>query len=84
MTEYCGHTFRTGTGVDRFNAIVAKACKNSFWIEIEAHDRSMVPFTRVFSVVFTSIEDRDRVRIAMRFVDENAGSIAPAPRLARA
>ena len=70
MTEYCGHTFRTTVSVERFFAIVAKACRSQYWIELEAHDRSIVPATRIFSVIFTSIEDRDRVRIAMRFADE--------------
>ena len=70
MTEYCGHTFRTTISVDQFHAIVARTCKSQFWVEFEAHDRSMIPNTRIFSVIFTSIEDRDKVRIAMLFADE--------------
>lgn len=85
--EYFLHTFRTSTSTDRFNAIVAQACKQRYWIDIEGHDRSMVPFSRIYQVTFTSLEDRDRVRIAMRFVDGNqevAATPKTAPKLARA
>ncbi|MCB2000001.1 MAG: hypothetical protein KDH91_06125 [Rhodoferax sp.] len=89
MTEYCGHTFRTTISVDQFHALVAKSCRSRYWIELEAHDRSMVPATRIFSVIFTSIEDRDRLRIAMRFADDqpsaaNTNTAKSVARFARA
>lgn len=67
--NYHLHTFLTTAGPDRFRAIVVKASKSQFWIDVEGVDRSHVPTKRLYSVAFTSIEDRDRVRIAMRFVD---------------
>lgn len=73
--EYFPHTFRTTTTAERFNAIVARACKSKLWIGCEGLDRCYVPFTRLFAVTFTSIEDRDRVRIAMRFVDLGAPAV---------
>ena len=82
--EYFPHTFRTTATVERFNAIVAKACKSKLWIECEGLDRSYVAFTRLFAVTFTSIEDRDRVRIAMRFVDPDAPAGTATAHLARA
>lgn len=74
--DYCDHTFRTTLNVEQFAAVAAKACRSRYWIDYEAHDRSMVPDTRIFSVIFTSIEDRDRVRIAMRFADDQSGGAA--------
>ncbi|MBM3515970.1 MAG: hypothetical protein FJX59_19995 [Alphaproteobacteria bacterium] len=84
--EYLLHTFRTATSVDRFHAIVTKACKHRHWVEIEAFDRSHVPFARVLQVTFSSLEDRTRVRIAMRFVDSDheAARSPSVPKLARA
>jgi hypothetical protein len=80
--DYCGHTFRTTLTVEQFGAVVTKTCKSRFWIEYEAHDRSMVPETRIFSVIFTSVEDRDRVRIALRFADDQSGGAANTNRAA--
>ncbi|MDX2223559.1 MAG: hypothetical protein SFV21_12465, partial [Rhodospirillaceae bacterium] len=80
--DYCSHTFRTVLSVEQFAAVVTKTCKSRYWVEYEAHDLSMVPDTRIFSVVFTSVEDRDRVRIAMRFADDQSGGAANTNRAA--
>jgi hypothetical protein len=77
--EYYPHMFWTSAGLDRFKAIVTKACKGHYWIDLDGVDRRFVPVTRLYAVKFTSIEDRDRVRIAMRFVDQDQPD-APAPR----
>jgi len=80
MTEFCcDHTFRTTISAAKFEALVAKACRAPYGIEIVGHDPGVVPQIRLFTVGFNTPEDRDRVRIAMRFVEkEQAAAIAAA------
>jgi hypothetical protein len=79
MSEVIQHTFTTKIAVDRFTSVVAHACKARFQILLEAHDRRMVPSLYIYAVDFGSIEDRDRARIALRFIDpENSDLGAPA------
>lgn len=81
MTEFvCEHTFKTTIAVAKFEAVVIKACRDAFGIELIAHDPGLMPAPRLFTVGFTTPEDRDRVRIAMRFVEKEQAAIAPAPR----
>jgi hypothetical protein len=83
MTEFvCDHTFKTTITVAKFEAVVTKACRDAFAIELIAHDPGVLPALRLFTVGFTTPEDRDRVRIAMRFVEKEQGAITPAPRTA--
>ncbi|MBY0512235.1 MAG: hypothetical protein K2P94_19040 [Rhodospirillaceae bacterium] len=81
MTEFvCDHTFKTTIAVSKFEAVVTKACREPFQIELIAHDPGLVPAPRLFTVGFTTPEDRDRVRIAMRFVEKEQAATSPAPR----
>ena len=66
----CDHLFRTTISPDKFEAVVARSCRSAYTIEIQGSDPTIIPQPRVFAVNFTSLEDRDRVRIAMRFVEK--------------
>ena len=71
MTEFaCDHMFRTTLPATKFEALVQKACRSPFQIELSGHDPGVVPQLRLFTVDFMNPEDRDRVRIAMRFVEK--------------
>jgi len=66
----CDHTFKITFAPAKFEAVVAKSCKASHTIDLIAHDPTIMPQMRIFNVIFTSPEDRDRVRIAMRFLEK--------------
>jgi len=71
MTEFvCDHMFRTTLPISKFEALVTKACRATFHIELSGHDPAVIPALRLFTVEFMTPEDRDRVRIAMRFVEK--------------
>ena len=71
MTEFaCDHMFRTTLPVSKFEALVTRACRSPFHIELAGHDPNVIPALRLFTVEFMTPEDRDRVRIAMRFVEK--------------
>jgi hypothetical protein len=77
-----GHIFKTNLSQAKFDALVTKACRAPFIIELVAHDPLMIPPLRLFNVDFTTAEDRDRVRIAMRFVEkEQDAALAAAARV---
>jgi hypothetical protein len=78
----CHHLFKTTIAPEKFEAVVARSCRSAFMIEILGSDPTVIPQPRLFGVNFTSLEDRDRVRIAMRFAEkEEAGTDKrPAPR----
>ena len=79
MTEAefcCDHTFRTTVTIAKFEALVTKAYRSPFAIELIGHDPSVVPQVRLFTVGFTTPDDRDRVRIAMRFVEKELAAVA--------
>lgn len=81
MTEFvCDHIFKTNLSATKFEALVTKACRTPFAIELTGHDPTVVPAVRLFTVGFNTPEDRDRVRIAMRFVEKEqapAGTATP-------
>lgn len=89
MSEPCEHAFKVMVNSSKFEAVVAKSCKAAYSVELIAHDPTIIPHIRIFNVVFASPEDRDRVRIAMRFLEKEqaelmkAKSQAAAPTLAR-
>jgi hypothetical protein len=89
MSMQCDHAFKTTVAASKFEAVVAKTCKAPYAIEIIAHDPTLIPHVRVFNVSFAALEDRDRVRIAMRFLEQEHAEMAkaksgtPAPTLAR-
>ena len=78
------HTFCTSAEWDRFGAIMTKTCGAPFTLQLEAHDRRAKPGTFYYAVDFTSIDDRDRARIAMRFVDKETAEPTPAVSMMRA
>lgn len=87
MTEFvCDHTFKITFSRTKFEALVAKACRAPFALESVGHDPAVVPALRLFTVLFSTPEDRDRVRIAMRFLEKEQATLAasvarPAPAL---
>ncbi|MGE3475853.1 MAG: hypothetical protein AB7H70_08595 [Rhodospirillaceae bacterium] len=89
MSEQCDHAFKVLVNTSKFEAVVAQSCKAAYAVEMIAHDPTVIPHVRVFNVVFASPEDRDRVRIAMRFLEKEQAELAkvksqpPGPTLAR-
>ncbi len=77
-TFLCEHTFKTALSIVKFEAVVTKACRSPFDIELTAHDPGMIPAMRLFTIGFYSLEDRDRVRIALRFLEKDQPAAAPA------
>jgi hypothetical protein len=71
----CDHTFKITLSQTKFEALVTKACRAPFAVEIIAHDPGVVPALRLFTVFFSTPEDRDRVRIAMRFLEKEQAAM---------
>lgn len=89
MTEYCEKTFTTTMLLDSFRKLALRTCKLPHWVSLEGRDRAQTPNTLIIGIVFSSIEDRDRFTIAMRFAEDERAAIAeaapkPAPRRASA
>ena len=81
------HIFQTNLTADKFEAVCLRSCREGFRISLDAADPTVVPAVRFFRVVFDAVEDRDRVRIAMRFVDKElaeGGKDAPRKPIAKA
>jgi len=88
MSEHCDHAFKTSITAPKFEAVVAKSCRSPYSVEVIAHDPTLVPSIRIINVSFTSLEDRDRVRIALRFLEKEQADMLkakspPTPTLAR-
>ncbi|MSQ87516.1 MAG: hypothetical protein EXR10_11920 [Alphaproteobacteria bacterium] len=66
-SDYCEKAFKTTMSLDSFQKIAQRSCRDPFWATAEGRDRSEIPFTNILSIVFSTIEDRDRFIIAMRF-----------------
>ena len=78
MSMQCDHAFKTTINTTKFEAVVAKSCRATYAIEMIAHDPTIIPNVRVFNVLFAALEDRDRVRIAMRFLEKEQAELASA------
>ena len=78
MSEQCDHAFKTNISTPKFEAVVAKSCRSPYTVEVIAHDPTAVPHVRIINVNFTSLEDRDRVRIALRFVEKEQADMLKA------
>jgi hypothetical protein len=78
--DYVEQTFATTMPYANFHKLVLRTCKSPHWVIIEGRDRSVVPHVTFATVRFSSIEDRDRVIISLRFVESGT---APAPRPGR-
>lgn len=81
MSEFYEKTFKTYLSKDAFDKLAKRTCRAPFAINIEARDISEVPSSIISTIVFTTVEDRDRMTIAMRFADEErttASQEAPA------
>jgi hypothetical protein len=70
-SERHDHVFQTTLAPETFEAVVARSCRAAFAITVEARDPTLVPPLRLVNVSFASVEDRDRVRIAMRFAEKD-------------
>ena len=70
-----GHIFETSLSVEKFEAVVRRSCRSPFSLRLEAHNPTVLPPVRLFLVEFDAIEDRDRVRIAMRFVEKEMAEL---------
>lgn len=65
------HIFQTvGLARDKLDAVCRRSCRAGFRISLDAADPTVIPPVRIYRVEFDSVEDRDRVRIAMRFVEK--------------
>lgn len=73
------HLFKTTISREKFEAVLARSCKAPFSFEIVAADPTVIPQERVYGVAFSSLEDRDRVRIAMRFVEKEVAEAVRTP-----
>lgn len=79
VTQYaCDHMFRTTLSTSKFEALVTKACRAPFRVELSGHDPGVIPALRLYTVEFMTPEDRDRVRIAMRFVEKEEQALKAA------
>jgi len=86
-TEYCEKTFKTRMSLETFQKLALRTCRSQHWVNIEARDRSEVPSTIIASAIFSTIEDRDRFVIAMRFAEDQrtiSGKSASGKQLATA
>ncbi len=72
---YFEKTFKTALTYGHFSKLAARTCQHRHWITIEGCDRSLLPVSAFLSVIFSTIEDRDRFMIALRFA-ENERAIA--------
>ena len=72
---YFEKTFKTALLYGHFAKLAARTCQQRHWITVEGCDRSMLPVAMFLSVIFSTIEDRDRFMIALRFA-ENERAIA--------
>jgi hypothetical protein len=78
MEDFTEKTFKTTLLPDNFRKLAMRTCRSEYWISVEARDRSELPNSHIYSVIFANIEDRDRFIIAMRFnEDQRVGSVAP-------
>jgi hypothetical protein len=84
MADYCEKTFKTTMSLESFQKMAARTCRDAHWIAIEGRDRSEVPFTMILTVIFTTVVDRDRFIIALRFAEEARASGPPRPAPAKA
>jgi hypothetical protein len=70
--------FATKVPYVRFQKLVLHTCKSPHWIKIEGRDRSILPAVNFVSVRFSTLEDRDRVIISLRFAESEMAPV-PAP-----
>ncbi len=70
MDDVWAHTIKTSLSVEHLTAMLTKACRQPFKLEIEAHDFLIVPAYRIFEARFATVEDRDRVRIVLRQLEK--------------
>ena len=73
------HLFKTTISREKFEAVLARSCKTPYTHELVVADPTVVPQERVYGVAFTSLDDRDRVRIAMRFVEKEVADAVRTP-----
>ena len=65
------HIFQTVVlSKDKLDAVCRRSCRSGFRIFLDAADPTVIPPVRIYRVEFDSVEDRDRARIAMRFVEK--------------
>ncbi|MDX2144182.1 MAG: hypothetical protein SFV19_12570 [Rhodospirillaceae bacterium] len=74
--DFVEQIFATTMPYANFQKLVLRTCKSPHWVIIEGRDRSIVPHVTFVTVRFSSIEDRDRVIISLRFAESE---MAPAP-----
>lgn len=75
-------TFKTTMTRDAFENLVKRTCRAPYQLSIEARDVTEVPSSMIWTAAFQSVEDRDRMTIAMRFADQDRVA-TPAPKTTR-
>ena len=73
------HTFKTPFAPDRISAILTKICREPFQVAHEAHDPNMLPPVHIICATFASVEDRDRLRIALHQLEKESMAAARSP-----
>ncbi|MBX7199724.1 MAG: hypothetical protein K1X51_10135 [Rhodospirillaceae bacterium] len=70
------HIFQTvGLAKDKLDAVCRRSCRAGYRIFLDAADPTVIPPVRIYRVEFESVEDRDRVRIAMRYVEKELAEL---------
>jgi hypothetical protein len=78
-SDYVEKTFKTVMQLEPFQKMAKRTCRAPFWVTVEARDRTEIPFTQIFSTIFSTVEDRDRFTIALRFAEEQQRPAAAKP-----
>jgi hypothetical protein len=70
MGEEWLHTFKVTISLDRLNSMLKQACRQPFHLEVEGHDFNVLPAYRIIEGRFSTVEDRDRVRVVLRQLEK--------------
>ncbi len=69
--EVIDHVFQVvGLTKEKLEAVCRRSCRAGFRVYLDAADPTTIPAVRIYRVAFEMVEDRDRTRIAMRFVEK--------------
>ncbi len=75
--EKLEHTFQTSQSLEVIAALLKRTCRQTVRLDVEAHNANVIPAYRIVCVYFETVEDRDRVRIALRQLADTSATLAP-------
>ncbi len=74
--EVIDHVFQmVGLTKEKLQAVCRRSCRAGFRVFLDAADPTTIPAVRIYRVEFEQVEDRDRTRIAMRFVEKEMAEL---------